>query len=202
MTVNQHEGTYRAATRMTYRLQDCMTLFQAGLLIKSHDFLNLFFLFYFHVLGHFIQVVSGCLRLVDSKKMEQVSVRTQIHMIHTPKESTDSCSQNQLCKKMLFQQQKNNSTTVEADTKPASLFCFVFLSNDMMIMRFITISTCSYGQHFSHTEEKKKKKQQCNLVNPNENEGLNKARTKRVLIPWHLACTLFPKVRLPYKKAL
>lgn len=71
------------------------------------------------MLGHFVQVVSGCLRLVDSTRMEQVSVRTQIHMIHTPKESTDPRSQNQLRNKMLFQQQKNNSTKVEADTKPA-----------------------------------------------------------------------------------
>lgn len=123
--MNQHEGTYRAATQLDdLQMQDCMTLFQAGLLIKSHDFLNLFFFLFISitVLGHFIQVVSGCLRLVDSTRMEQVSVRTQIHMIHTPKESTDLRSQNQLCNKMLFQQQKNNSTTVEADTKPASFF--------------------------------------------------------------------------------
>lgn len=126
MTVNQHEGTYWAATWMTYRLQ--WLYFRLDCWSKSHDFLNLFFFkISITVLGHFIQVVSGCLRLVDSKRMEQVSVRTQIHMLHTPKESTDPRSQNQLCKKMLFQQQKkNNSTTVEADTKPASFFVCLF----------------------------------------------------------------------------
>lgn len=94
MTVNQHEGTYRAATGMTYKCKiawlyvrlDCWSNPMIYLIYYFYLFI---FLITITVLGHFIQVVSGCLWLLDSTRMEQVSVRTRIHMIHTPKESTD-----------------------------------------------------------------------------------------------------------------
>lgn len=142
--------------------------FISGWIVDQNPMMSLIYLFFLisiTVLGHFIQVVSGCLRLVDSKRMEQVSVRTQIHMLHTPKESTDPRSQNQLCKKMLFQQQKKKTIAQRWKQTPSQLlfFCLFVLSNGMMIIMFITISTWSYGRHVSHTEGKKKKEETMQL---------------------------------------
>lgn len=88
MTMNQHEGTYSAATRVTYRCKIAWLYFRLdnwSNLTGSRIFLIYFLIIIsFTVLGHFILAVPGCLWLVDSTGIEQVSVYTQIHMTRTP----------------------------------------------------------------------------------------------------------------------
>lgn len=106
-------------------MQDCMTLFQAGLLIKSHDFLNLLFfiLFIYFLNFHYCvrPLYTSSFRLPPTGGQYEdgagLSKHSNTHDTHTKGEHGPSLS-----KSTLFQQQKNNSTTVEADTKPAFFF--------------------------------------------------------------------------------
>lgn len=133
--------------------------FISGWIVDQNPMISLIYLFFLisiTVLGHFIQVVSGCLRLVDSKRMEQVSARTQIHMLHTPKESTDPRSQKSTMQENALSATKKTIAQRWKQTPSQLLFFLFVLSNGMMIIMFITISTWSYGRHVSHTEGKKR----------------------------------------------
>lgn len=130
MTMNQHEGTYSAATRVTYRCKIAWLYFRLDSWsnLTGSRISLIYFYHYFLYCVRPLYTRSSRLPLTGGQYRDGagLSIHSNTHDTHAiegkhgPRNTPRS--QNELCNKNAVSATQSNSTTVEADTKRLLFF--------------------------------------------------------------------------------